>query len=206
MKKKINIILIIVLVLECCAFAGVYGRKKWGQRYHRLCEAVTYSIYPEDRDSMVNVHADELALDEGELKKLSNEDLFLAFVDYPSLYGLTLAEERNQREQKRYDFASGLQWCDALRVLLEREDGLDTLIDGYFQLTAKLKNKNEVHFYDSSINEKYAVDAIELYLNNGEVFYGLEPDLQRELLAASFLFRDGATKIHPERSLPSDNP
>ncbi len=206
MKKSIYMILIAVLVLEGCVFAGIYGRKTWGQRYHRLCEAVTYSMYPDDSNLMTHVYADELALDEAELNNLSSKDLFLAFVDYPSLYGLTLAEGRYQTEQKNYNFAFGLMWCDALRVLLEREDGLDTLLDGYFQLTAKLKSKNEAYFYDSSINELYAIDAIELYLSNGEVFYGLDQDLQRELLAASFLFRDGATKIHPERSMPSESP
>ena len=202
MKKAWLYILTAMLILASLTAAGIIAKKICGRQYRRQCKAVTYSINPKDPGFKAYYpYREMLSLKESDLEKLTNEELFLAFVDYPAMLDLFTGEYQHQLAGD-YSFEYAMQWCDALRTLKNRPDGFQTLADGMIRLIRKLKSDSKAYDRASSYSEIWAVRLLEMYFLTDEPFYALDESEREKLLEAVSRYYGGYTRIHPEYRPP----
>lgn len=198
MKKIWLRVLLVLLILTGLTAAGICAKRMRGRQYHRQCQKVTYSIYPDDPEFKAYYpYREELTLKESELEKLTNEELFLAFVDYPAMLDLYTVEYQRQLEDD-HSFEYAMKWCDALRELKDRPDGYQTLADGMIRLTGKLKSDTKARDHASSASQVWAVRLLEMFFLGDEPFYALDEAERAKLLEAVSRYYGGYTRIHTE--------
>ena len=170
-----------------------------GAVYRQLQDKVKYSIHPGD-EGWVEYHDSDyygqLAVPEDQLKGLSNQELFAAFVDYPALRGLSATTSGNGdlAETIRKQV---LRYCDAMRVLYEREDSPQTLAEEYIRLTQKLKTRDEAAQTADSVNEPYAVRIVAYFFTDAAYYGRLDASLQDKLQEAAKAYSGGQGGISP---------
>ncbi len=206
MKIRISLFFLIMCTASLfCVSCGEKPRETTvpetqpGSVYRQLQDKVNYSIHPGD-EGWVEYHDSDyygqLTVPEEQLKGLSNQELFAAFVDYPALRGLSATTNSNGDPAETIR-KQVLKYCDAMRVLYEREDSPQTLAEEYIRLTQKLKTKDQAAQLAESVNESYAVRIVAYFFTDAAYYDRLDAAMQEKLQAAAKAYSGGSGGISP---------